>query len=71
MFRMANVGTADQVVRLILAAATVLVAVYTLAALWNWAAYVVAAILALTAIVRFCPAYALFGVSTCESPKRF
>ncbi|HEY9057552.1 MAG TPA: DUF2892 domain-containing protein, partial [Aurantimonas sp.] len=33
---------------------------------WSWAAYAVAAILVLTALVRFCPAYALFGASTCE-----
>ena len=37
-----------------------------LAAPWTYFAYAVAVILALTALVRFCPAYALFGASTCR-----
>jgi hypothetical protein len=33
---------------------------------WTWALLVVGIIMAATAAMRFCPAYALFGVSTCD-----
>ncbi|MBV5270239.1 MAG: DUF2892 domain-containing protein [Afipia sp.] len=32
---------------------------------WTWALLAVGIIMAATAAMRFCPAYALFGVSTC------
>ncbi|WP_206454363.1 YgaP family membrane protein [Aurantimonas marina] len=64
MFSTANVGTADRVVRILLGIALAAYAYTSLASPWSWVAYAVAAILILTALVRFCPAYALFGAST-------
>lgn len=69
MFKSANVGTTDRVLRIVVGVALALYAVYGLASVWQWVAFAVAAILIITALVRFCPAYALFGASTCESPK--
>lgn len=69
MFKSANVGTTDRVVRVIAGAALALYAFYALESAWQWVALGVAAILIITALVRFCPAYALFGASTCETPK--
>ncbi|MNU10513.1 hypothetical protein D3C72_2577000 [compost metagenome] len=34
--------------------------------LWFWASIVVGAVLIVTAIVRFCPLYAILGLSTCK-----
>ncbi|MBB4002209.1 MAG: DUF2892 domain-containing protein [Aurantimonas endophytica] len=68
LFRTANVGTEDRVVRIVLAAIAAIAAYAYLAAPWSYVAYAVALILLLTAVVRFCPAYALFGASTCRRP---
>lgn len=65
----ANVGTTDKFVRYLIAAAA-LIAAFTVAT--GVAFYVlvgVAVIMVLTAIVNFCPIYALFGVSTCPIKK--
>ncbi|NDV85461.1 DUF2892 domain-containing protein [Aurantimonas aggregata] len=68
LFRNANVGTEDRVVRIVLAAVAAIAAYAYLAAPWSYVAYAVALILVVTAVVRFCPAYALFGASTCRTP---
>jgi hypothetical protein len=66
-----NVGTADRIVRLVVAAVAVLLS-------W-WAGFgsvvgiillVVAGIALVTATVGYCPAYQLFGFSTRPSPHR-
>lgn len=64
-----NVGTADRIVRLILGVALAALALFSGLApfaepLWFWGALIVSAILIVTAIVRFCPLYAPFGIST-------
>lgn len=69
MLKSANIGTTDRILRIVVGVALALYAVYGLASVWQWVAFAVAAILIITALVRFCPAYALFGASTCESPK--
>lgn len=74
---MRNLGTFDRILRLVLGLA--LLALFLLPAgqqwllpygAWRFAVPVVAAVLILTAVVRFCPAYALFGVRTCRIPTR-
>lgn len=67
-----NVGTPDRIVRVIaglLLAAAALFSGQPLFAepLWFWAALAVAAVLIVTAIVRFCPLYAPFGISTSKT----
>jgi hypothetical protein len=69
VFRSANVGMADRAVRYLLAVLLVVAAYAYLAEPWSYVAYAATLILAVTAIVRFCPAYALFGASTCRTPR--
>lgn len=64
MLKSANIGKIDRILRIVAGVALALYAVYGLASAWQWVAFAVAAILILTALVRFCPAYALFGAST-------
>ena len=64
-----NVGSADRIVRLVVGLALATLALFSgLPAfadpLWFWGALVVSAILIVTAVVRFCPLYAPFGIST-------
>lgn len=66
-----NVGTLDRFARLI--GAAVLLALVGLGWVDGWAAIAavaVAAILGLTAVVRFCPLYALVGIRTCRAETR-
>lgn len=70
-----NVGSADRIVRVLLG--VILIAapfVSGLALFANpllmWGAVGVGAVLVLTAAVRFCPLYALFGLSTCKVSVR-
>jgi hypothetical protein len=70
-----NVGTPDRIARLVLGAALVLLPLLSGLALfanpvWLWASIVVGAVLIVTALVRFCPLYAILGVSTCKVPSR-
>jgi len=58
---MRNVGTIDQVLRII--AGIVLIALVFVGpkTLWGW----IGVIPLVTGLVRWCPAYALFGIKTC------
>ncbi|MBD3630605.1 DUF2892 domain-containing protein [Cyclobacterium sp.] len=63
-----NMGTADRVVRTIIA----LVAIYlyytgAVTATLGTVLMVVAAIFLLTSLVSFCPLYTLFGMKTCTN----
>lgn len=67
---MANIGTFDRILRLLLGAALValpFLLAESVAALgaWRFALVGVGAVLIGTAIFRICPAYMLFGVRTC------
>lgn len=59
-----NVGNADRTVRLVLAYVLVGVGVFLLVPPLNYAAFVLAIILAFTAATRFCGAYPLLGINT-------
>lgn len=66
-----NVGTTDRIARLVLAA--LLLAAAASGSLVDWAtvgAVLVAVVLGLTAIVRFCPLYALLRIRTCPADAR-
>ena len=56
-----NVGVADRVIRLIAAAAIIAAGVY----FQSWLG-LIALVPLVTAFVRWCPAYAPFGLSTCS-----
>lgn len=66
-----NVGTPDRLVRIVLGI-TLLVLPFIpgLAVFANplafWAALIAGLVLLVTGLVRFCPLYTLFGLSTCK-----
>jgi hypothetical protein len=67
----ANVGTVDRAVRLVLGAALVAAAIFSGLAFFDGAvlkygAVVVGLVLAVTAVVRICPLYSALGVRTCK-----
>jgi len=65
-----NMGTADKIIRLIVAA--VLAFLFyngTITGTLGIVAVVVAAVFALTSLVSFCPLYPLLGINTCSVKK--
>lgn len=58
-----NVGTPDQIVRIVVGVALILLAVTGIIGIWGWIGLVPLA----TGIFRFCPAYTLFGMNTCKA----
>jgi hypothetical protein len=71
---MANVGSADRILRALIGIVLILLPLVTAsaAALAGpagriWALPAIGAVLLLTAIFRFCPAYRLFGIRTCAT----
>ncbi|WP_431285744.1 YgaP family membrane protein [Humitalea sp. 24SJ18S-53] len=68
---MINVGSLDRAIRFVLGA-VLLVApfvfpgVFAAMGAWRLAVAAVGAVLLGTAVFRFCPAYWLFGIRTCE-----
>ncbi len=66
----ANMGNADRIIRLVLAAVFAgLFFTETVGGTWGIILLVLAIVFALTASVGFCPLYAPFGISTCSSKK--
>jgi hypothetical protein len=61
----ANVGTIDRVLRIVVGLALIGVAVSGVS-VWGWIGVVPLA----TAIFKFCPAYAIFGLNTCPMQKK-
>ena len=59
---LANVGSADRVLRLVIGAVLIVLGIW-LRGGWLWAA-LVGAVLVLTALLRFCPAYSLLRIRT-------
>lgn len=58
-----NVGTTDRLVRLIIGAGLVGATLFGAIGPWGWIGLVPLA----TGALRYCPAYRLFGLSTCGS----
>jgi hypothetical protein len=64
-----NENNIDRIVRLVIAAAAVVVAVAAgLGSALGIVAAIVAVVMVVTAASGFCPLYALFGFSTCPNP---
>lgn len=66
-----NVGAPDQLARIVIGAVLVLLPFVSGLALfanplWLWASVAIGAVLIITALVRFCPLYAILGLSTCK-----
>lgn len=69
-----NVGTPDRIARIVVGAVLVLLPFLSGLAvfanpLWLGASVAVGAVLIVTALVRFCPLYAILGLSTCKVPS--
>ncbi len=63
-----NMGTADRVIRVILAAVmAILYFTDTVGGTLGLVLLVLAAVFLLTSFMRFCPLYAPFGISTCKT----
>ncbi|TND08016.1 MAG: hypothetical protein FD123_2699 [Bacteroidetes bacterium] len=61
-----NMGTADRVIRLVLAA--IFAALYftgTVTGTWGLILLVLGGIFVFTSVISFCPLYTIFGLSTC------
>ncbi len=72
MFRQANVGIVDRIVRIALGALLIVLPFTTAFDVWggdalSYAAPLMGVVLVLTALVRFCPLYSLLGANTCRS----
>ena len=71
----ANVGTPDRIIRIVAGVALALVVLFSgiplfASAVWFWIGLAVSVILIVTALVGFCPAYTVLGVSTCKVRAR-
>lgn len=66
---MKNLGSPDKMIRFVIAIVAAIVAYMYMATLgvWFWALIVVAVIMAGTALINFCPIYAIFGIKTCKT----
>lgn len=64
-----NVGGVDRVVRSVLGVALAYAAA-TVGGTWAWVAGAGAAVMLGTALVGFCPLYALLGIATCPVRAR-
>ena len=66
-----NMGTADRVIRLLVAAIAVFLYFNgTLTGTMGLVALVLAVVFTLTSLVSFCPLYAIVGMSTCPAPNK-
>lgn len=65
-----NIGGLDRIIRLVIAAALLLLFVTgLLEGVAGTIGLLAAAVLAVTALAGFCPAYRLLGLSTCGRPR--
>jgi len=66
-----NVGTADQIIRVVIAAIAVgLIITKTLTGTWAIVAGIVGAAMLITAVTGFCGLYKVFGMSTCPAKSK-
>lgn len=62
---MCNVGTIDRVLRIIVGLALISLVFVGPKVVWGW----IGVVPLLTGVFKFCPAYKLFGISSCPSKK--
>ncbi len=70
MFNTANVGTADRAARAVLGIVLIAIGFATLPGAWSWVAIVAGVVALGTALLRVCPLYSVFGISTCGTKRR-
>ena len=62
-----NESPLDRGIRVVIAVGAVVLGLSALSGVWSVVAYIIAAVMAVTAIVGICPLYKVFGVNTCKS----
>ncbi len=63
-----NMGSADKVIRLLLAALFIILFVFNLVGgVFGYILLILALVFILTSLVSFCPLYAMFGIKTCKT----
>jgi Protein of unknown function (DUF2892) len=62
----ANVGSIDRILRVVVGLALLSLVFFGPQTPWGW----IGVVPLLTALVGFCPAYRLIGLSTCPAPQR-
>lgn len=66
-----NVGSTERVARAVIGIALLVVGfLVPMAPVWQTVVFVLAAVALVTALVQFCPAWAIFGVNTCKPDTR-
>lgn len=71
MFKTANVGSVDRILRIIVGVILIALPYVYASSMWDsaaarWLVPIVGAVLVLTAVFRFCPAYRILGIKTCK-----
>lgn len=61
----ANVGGLDKILRIVAGLVLIGLAIAGIGAPWTW----IGVVPLLTGLVNFCPAYAIFGISTCPAKR--
>jgi len=65
-----NMGSADKVIRLLLAAIFIILFVFNVVSgVFGYILLALTVIFILTSLVSFCPLYAIFGIKTCKTTK--
>jgi len=63
-----NMGSADRIIRLILAALFIILFIFNyVTGIFGYILLALAAIFILTSLINFCPLYAIFGIKTCKT----
>ena len=66
-----NMGGADRVIRVILAAVfAILFFTGTVTGTWGVVLLVLGGVFLATSVISFCPLYAIFGINTCSMKNR-
>lgn len=61
-----NVGSIDRILRIVVGLALIGATLAGMLPVWGW----IGLVPLLTGIFKFCPAYAIFGMSTCPMDKK-
>lgn len=61
-----NVGSTDRILRIVVGLVLIGLAATSTVGVWGW----IGVALLLTGVFKFCPAYAIFGTSTCPMEKK-
>lgn len=61
-----NIGSADRALRIAVGLLLVIATLMGWIGIWGWLGVVLIA----TGALRFCPAYSIFGMSTCPAPGK-